>query len=279
MMAPVVPFLSEEIYTNLTGEYSVHTSDFPKYDESLIDEALEEKMDKVRDLISIGRFVREENKIRVRQPLAEILLDGKNEQLIGNLTDLIKEELNVKKVTFIDDTQTYMNFTVRPNFKEVGKTLGKDLKEFQAKLLELSIDDINKLRKNEEITMNIAGKTLEVTSTMVDIRIDAKTGFNVGMENNEYVILNTHLTDELINEGIARELVSKVQQMRKNANLELTDRIIISYNASNKIKSAVAAFTDYIQKETLADAITTDVTDGEEFSVNEEKVLIAISKK
>ena len=279
MMAPVVPFLSEEIYTNLTGEYSVHTSDFPKYDESLIDEALEEKMDKVRDLISIGRFVREENKIRVRQPLAEILLDGKNEQLIGNLTDLIKEELNVKKVTFIDDTQTYMNFTVRPNFKEVGKTLGKDLKEFQAKLLELSIDDINKLRKNEEITMNIAGKTLEVTSTMVDIRIDAKTGFNVGMENNEYVILNTHLTDELINEGIARELVSKVQQMRKNANLELTDRIIISYNASDKIKSAVAAFTDYIQKETLADAITTDVTDGEEFSVNEEKVLIAISKK
>ena len=172
-----------------------------------------------------------------------------------------------------------MNFTVRPNFKEVGKTLGKDLKEFQEKLLELSIDDINKLRKNEEITMNIAGKTLEVTSTMVDIRIDAKTGFNVGMENNEYVILNTHLTDELINEGIARELVSKVQQMRKNANLELTDRIIISYNASDKIKSAVAAFTDYIQKETLADAITTDVTDGEEFSVNEEKVLIAISKK
>ena len=196
MMAPVVPFLSEEIYTNLTGEYSVHTSDFPKYNEVYIDELLEEKMDKVRDLISIGRYVREENKIRVRQPLEEILFDGKNELLIGNLTDLIKEELNVKKVTFIDDTSEYMNFTVKPNFKEVGKTLGKDLKEFQEKLLVLTVDDVNKLRKNEIVTIEISGKPLEVTSNMVDIRIDAKTGFNVGMENNEYVILNTNLNEK-----------------------------------------------------------------------------------
>ncbi len=278
MMAPVVPFLSEEIYTNLTGEYSVHTSNFPKYDEILIDELLEEKMDKVRDLISIGRFVREENKIRVRQPLEEILLDGKNELLIGELSDLIKEELNVKKVTFIDNTSEFMNFTVKPNFKEVGKTLGKDLKEFQEKLLELSDQDINKLRKDEMITMNIAGKDLEVTSNMVDIRIDAKTGFNVGMENNEYVILNTHLSDELINEGIAREIVSKVQLMRKNMNMELTDRITINYEASEKIKNAVEAFSDYIKKETLATDITNECLAGEEFSINDEKVLIAISK-
>ncbi len=278
MMAPVVPFLSEEIYTNLTGEYSVHTSDFPKYNESYIDELLEEKMDKVRDLISIGRYVREENKIRVRQPLEEILLDGKNELLIGNLTDLIKEELNVKKVTFIDDTSEYMNFTVKPNFKEVGKTLGKDLKEFQEKLLGLTVDDVNKLRKNEIVTIVVADKPLEVTSTMVDIRIDAKTGFNVGMENNEYVILNTNLTEELINEGIAREIVSKVQLMRKNINLELTDRITISYSASDKIKSAVDAFADYIKNETLANEIIANAKDGEEFSVNDEKVLIAILK-
>lgn len=235
-------------------------------------------MDKVRDLISIGRFVREENKIRVRQPLEEILLDGKNELLIGELSDLIKEELNVKKVTFIDNTSEFMNFTVKPNFKEVGKTLGKDLKEFQEKLLELSDQDINKLRKDEMITMNIAGKDLEVTSNMVDIRIDAKTGFNVGMENNEYVILNTHLSDELINEGIAREIVSKVQLMRKNMNMELTDRITINYEASEKIKNAVEAFSDYIKKETLATDITNECLAGEEFSINDEKVLIAISK-
>ena len=279
MMAPVVPFLSEEIYTNLTNEYSVHTADFPKYDETLIDELLEEKMDKVRNLISVGRFVREENKIRVRQPLSEIFLDGKNELLIGGLTDLIKEELNVKKVTFIDDTSTYMNFRVLPNFKEVGKALGKNLKEFQEKLLSLSVEDVNKLRKNEVITLKINNEDLEVTSTMVDIRIDAKTGFNIGMENNDYVILNTNLDEELINEGIAREIVSKVQLMRKNAGLELTDRIIINYEASDKIKKAINAFEDYIKKETLATKIEKNVQNGEEFSINEEVIKIAISKK
>ena len=113
---------------------------------------------------------------------------------------------------------------------------------------------------------------------MVDIRIDAKTGFNVGMENNEYVILNTNLTDELINEGIAREIVSKVQLMRKNINLELTDRITISYSASDKVKSAVDAFADYIKNETLANEIIANAKDGEEFSINDEKVLIAILK-
>ena len=279
MMAPVVPFLSEEIYTNLTHEYSVHTSDFPKYNEVYIDELLEEKMDKVRDLISIGRYVREENKIRVRQPLEEILLDGKNELLIGELTDLIKEELNVKKVTFIDDTSEFMNFAVKPNFKEVGKTLGKDLKEFQEKLLELTVQDVNKLRKNEIVTIEVASKPLEVTSTMVDIRIEAKTGFNVGMENNEYVILNTQLNEELINEGVAREIVSKVQTMRKSANLELTDRIVIEYSASDKVKTAVKDFAEYIKKETLANDILDSATQGEEFNINEEKVLIAILKK
>ena len=279
MMAPVVPYLSEEIYTNLTGEYSVHTSDFPKYDEVLIDELLEEKMDLVRNLISIGRYVREEAKIRVRQPLSEILLDGKSELIIGELTELIKEELNVKKVTFIDDTSEFMNFTVKPNFKEVGKVFGKNIKEFQEKLLELSLNDIKKLQNNEIIKMEIADETVEVTSTMVDIRIDAKSGFNVGMENNNFVILNTTLTPELINEGIAREIVSKVQQMRKNINLELTDRIEITYEADDEIKRALDDFEDYIKRETLATSISEASNDGEEFKVNDLTVKIAIKKK
>lgn len=279
MMAPVVPYLSEEMYTNLTGEYSVHTSDFPKYDEVLIDELLEEKMDLVRNLISIGRYVREEAKIRVRQPLSEILLDGKSELVIGELTELIKEELNVKKVTFIDDTSEFMNFTVKPNFKEVGKVFGKNIKEFQEKLLDLSLNDIKKLQNNEIIKMEIADETVEVTSTMVDIRIDAKSGFNVGMENNNFVILNTTLTPELINEGIAREIVSKVQQMRKNINLELTDRIEITYEADDEIKRALDDFEDYIKRETLATSISEASNDGEEFKVNDLTVKIAIKKK
>ena len=150
---------------------------------------------------------------------------------------------------------------------------------FQEKLLSLSVEDVNKLRKNEIITMKIDNEDLEVTSTMVDIRIDAKTGFNIGMENNDYVILNTNLDEELINEGIAREIVSKVQLMRKNAGLELTDRIIINYEASDKIKKAINAFEDYIKKETLATEIEKNVQNGEEFSINEEVIKIAISKK
>ena len=130
MIAPIVPYLSDEIYTKLTGEYSVHTANFPKYDKKLIDLKLEEKMDKVRDLISIGRYVREENRIKVRQPLSELLLDKSIEKIIGDLTDLIKEELNVKDVTFIKDNSKYMNYFVKPNFKEVGKVFGKNIKEF-----------------------------------------------------------------------------------------------------------------------------------------------------
>ena len=278
IMAPIVPFLSEEIYVNLTDNYSVHTADFPKYNEVLIDELLEEKMDLVRDLISIGRYVREENKIRVRQPLSEILLDGKNEMIIGELKELIKEELNVKKVTFVDDTSLYMNFTVKPNFREVGKLLGSNLKEFQEKLLTLSLDDIKKLQKNEIIKLEMLGENMEVTSNMVDIRIDSKEGFNVGMENNNFVILNTTLNKDLINEGIAREIVSKVQQMRKSINLELTDRIIIKYNSNENIINAIEDFKDYIMRETLATNIEFDENVTEEIIINDERVKIAILK-
>ena len=272
-------YIKQLMNTNLTGNYSVHTSDFPKYDEVLIDELLEEKMDLVRSLISIGRFTREEAKIRVRQPLSEILLDGKSELIIGELTELIKEELNVKKVTFVDDTSEYMNFTVKPNFRVVGKIFGKNIKEFQDKLLELSLNDIKKLQNNEIIKMTIAGVETEIDSTMVDIRIDAKSGFNVGMENNNFVILNTTLTQDLINEGIAREIVSKVQQMRKNIDLELTDRIIITYDAGDEIKDAVKEYADYIKRETLATDILVSADATEEFLVNDFQVKIAIAKK
>ena len=278
MMAPIVPYLSEEMYTNLTGEKSVHLADFPKYDESKLEDLLEEKMDLVRELISIGRNIREEQKLRVRQPLSEILIDGKNSMVIGELTELIKEELNVKKVTYIQDTSLYMNFTVKPNFRVVGKVFGANLKEFQEKLLDLSLTDIKKLQNNESIKMNIAGNDTDIYSDMVDIRIDAKVGFDVGMENNNFVILNATLTPELINEGIAREIVSKVQQMRKNNNYELTDRISIIYNANDDVKTAIEDFSDYIKKETLATKLEFSENANEEFFVDENRVLIAISK-
>ena len=279
MMAPVVPYLSDEIYTNLTKEYSVHTADFPKYDESLIDESLEEKMDLVRNLISIGRNIREENKLRVRQPLQEILIDGKNESILSDLTQLIKEELNVKDVVFVTDTSKYMNYVLKPNFKVVGKVFGSNLKEYQEKLLSLSLEDIKRLENNETIKMNVNGDDYEVTSDMVDIRISAKEGFNVGMENNNFVILNATLTDELVKEGIAREVVSKVQLMRKNNGLELTDRIVIKYSADELICNAIEEFSDYIKHETLADELINSEVSQNEFVIDDKKIAIEISKK
>ena len=278
MMAPIVPYLSEEMYTNLTGKESVHLADYPKYDETKIEELLEEKMDLVRELISIGRNIREEQKLRVRQPLSEILIDGKNSMVIGELTELIKEELNVKKVTYVKDTSEYMNFTVKPNFRTVGKVFGSNLKEFQDKLLELPLSDIKKLQNNESIKMTVAGREHDIYSDMVDIRINAKDGFDVGMENNNFVILNDTLTDDLINEGIAREIISKVQTMRKNNNYELTDRITVTYNASDKVKNAIEEFSDYIKKETLATKLEFSENANEEFFIDNERVLIAISK-
>ena len=120
MCAPIIPYTTEEIYKNLTGEESVHLADFPKYDESLINESIEVKMDLVRDLISTGRYVREETKIKVRQPISECLIDGKYETILGDLVGLINEELNVKKVTFVDDLSTYMDVVIKPNFKVCG---------------------------------------------------------------------------------------------------------------------------------------------------------------
>ena len=251
LIAPIASYTAEEIYTNLTGNTSVHLSDFPVCNEELIDLKLEEKMDLVRDLISIGRNVREESKIKVRQPISEILLDKKKEKVIGELTSLIKEELNVKEVIYTDDLSTYMNFMVKPNFKEVGKIFGKNIKEFSDKLLELSNEDINKLENNEGIKMSIDNTTYDITKDMVDIRISSKDGFKAMVVGNNFVILNTTITKELENEGLARETISKVQQLRKTMNFDITDRINMYIDATSEYKENIKDYLDMIKDETL----------------------------
>lgn len=251
LIAPIASYTAEEIYTNLTGNISVHLSDFPICNEELIDLKLEEKMDLVRDLISIGRNVREESKIKVRQPISEILLDKKKEKVIGELTSLIKEELNVKEVIYTDDLSTYMNFMVKPNFKEVGKIFGKNIKEFSDKLLELSNEDINKLENNESIKMSIDNTTYDITKDMVDIRISSKDGFKAMVVGNNFVILNTVITKELENEGLARETISKVQQLRKTMNFDITDRINMYIDATSEYKENIKDYLDMIKDETL----------------------------
>ena len=277
LCAPLVPYVTEEMYRNLTGKKSVHLAKFPKYDEKLIDEKIEERMDKVRDLISIGRYVREEANIKVRQPLSEALIDGKLESLIGDLSSLINEELNVKEVVYAKDLSEYMNFTVKPNFKEVGKTLGTKIKAFQEVLLHLSDDDVKKLLNDESIKMDLEGEELEVTPSMVDVRIESKEGFNVGMENNTFVILNTELTKDLVLEGHAREIVSKVQNLRKTMGFDIADRINLVYDADGEILEALEEFASYIKDETLAVSYKQEKNDNE-LDINGNKAYISIEK-
>ena len=250
--APIIPYTTEEIYTNLTNEESVHLADYPTCDESLINEKVEEKMDLIRDLISLGRNAREESKIKVRQPISEVIIDGKNKNLIADLTSLIEEELNVKTVTFTTDLNNYMNFIVKPNFKVVGKVLGSKIKEFTEVLSKLTLEEVNSLNNGQNITVSISGEDFEVTKEMVDIRYSSKEGFDVATENNNFIILNTTLTTELIEEGIARELVSKVQNLRKEKDFNIVDRICLYYKTDDEAKEAIQHFEEFIKNETLS---------------------------
>lgn len=278
MIAPVVPFITDEIYTKLTGEESVHLASFPKYKKQLIDEHIEQRMDLIRSLISIGRYVREETKIKVRQPLSEALLDGKNKELISDLVSLIEEELNIKKVVFVDDLNEYMNLSVKPNFKVVGKIFGPLIKEFQTKLETLSSEEINNLQKGQSIKMTIGSEEKEITPEMVDIRISSKEGFNVGMENNNFIILDTTLTDDLILEGIAREMISKVQQIRKNKDFNVADRITLYYNGDEDIEKCIAKFSDYIKNETLSLEIVKKDNLQEKYDLNGHNCYIDVER-
>lgn len=256
MIAPFAPFMSEEIYRNLTGEVSVHLAKYPELNTVLIDKALEERMDLVRDLVGLGRGAREQVRIKVRQPIQQVLIDGKYEELISYLIPLIQEELNVKDVVFAKNLNDYMNFTLKPNFKTAGPVLGAKMKLLAPALGKLDAAVVApKLEAGETIIVNLDGEDLEINKDFVMITIAAKEGFTVAMENNLFIIIDTTLTKELIDEGYAREFISKVQQMRKTANFEMMDKIAISFNGDDEIADAVQLHKDYIMQETLAEKV------------------------
>ena len=280
LIAPIVPFVSEEIYTNLTNEQSVHLQDFPVYDETKINETIEEKMDLVRELISLGRNAREEAKIKVRQPISEIILDGKNKAVINDLVDLIKEELNVKNVIFAQDLNEYILYDIKPNFKVCGPILGKNIKEFQDKLKDFTQDNISTLENGNTVTLNISGNDIDITYDMLDIRINSKEGFNASNEGNNFIILNTTLTDELIDEGIVREFVSKVQQIRKTNDYEMMDNINIYYSHNDEFNKSIKNYIDFIKKETLAiDLIESDENYENTYDLNGIELGIRLEKR
>ena len=278
LMAPIVPFITDEIYRNLTGCESVHLADYPVCDEDKFNDKIEKKMDLVRDLISLGRNAREEAKIKVRQPISEVIIDAKNKEIIGDICNLICEELNVKEVRFEDDLSKYMNFIVKPNFKEVGKILGSKIKLFQEVLTNLTLVEINKLRNNIEIVVKIEDEELVVNNTMVDIRVESKEGFNSTYSGNNFIVLNTTLTKDLINEGLARETVSKIQQIRKNNDFDVADRVRVYYDGSEEYTKDIEDYIEFVKEETLAVEFIKDTCLTDIYDINDYKVGFKVEK-
>ncbi len=278
LAAPITPFVTEEIYQNLTGEESVHLAYFPKAEEEKIDLELENRMDTVRTLVSLGRKIREEEKIKVRQPLSEVILDGRKQEELEEYTALIQEEKKIKKCVFNQDLSKYMNYEVKPNFKLCGKIFGSRMKDFQEALKTLTNEDIQKLSSGEPIVLMVGDKEEEIQLEMIEIRVSAKEGFSSSSENNQVIVLNTTITEELKQEGYAREWISKIQNRRKEKGLEITDRIVIEYRADEEMEKVLENYQEMIQKETLANAMVKNKALKEETELNDKIIFFDVRK-
>ncbi len=279
LIAPITPFISEELYLSLTNEKnSVHLEDYPVYNNKRVNEDIETKMDLVRDLISLGRNAREVTKIKVRQPISKVVLDFKNKSVLGNLKELIIEELNVKEVEFTKDLSQYMTFTVKPNFKVCGPMFGPKIKILGEALRNLKEEDIFKLQDKQSIKVLLDNEEFEITPDLIEITIDSKEGFNTSSDGKNFIILDTNLTEDLLDEGIARELVSKVQQLRKNKDFEISDRIKIFYSENSDFKKAIVNYIEFIKNETLAVSLEEKTKLNESFDLNGLEVYIDVEK-
>ncbi|MDO4594375.1 MAG: isoleucine--tRNA ligase [Tissierellia bacterium] len=278
MISPVAPFIAEEVYRALTDEKSVHLSMLDEVDEKLIDNELEEKMELVRKIVTLGRASREKDQIKVRQPLQKIVVDGKFRDKISDLDKLIKEELNIKEVEFADDLSEFMNYYLKPDYKVAGRILQSKIKDFakylnnvDAKEFVAKLDD-----GDQEIELN--GENVTIKREYLDVRISAKEGFDVEMDGNVFVVLDTNITKELKEEGYAREFISKVQNMRKDNGYEVTDRINISFEADDEVKIALENFKDKIRKETLADSMQNKVLSTDQLELNDKVIKLELER-
>ncbi|MBP3896133.1 MAG: isoleucine--tRNA ligase, partial [Mogibacterium sp.] len=220
---------------------------------------------------------REQEKLKVRQPLSKVIVDGNYKDIIGDLTGLIMEELNVHEVQFEDDLDKYMNFQIKPNFKTAGPVLGKNIKEFGSKLSGLDAKEtISKIAQGP-LEMELGGEKYEITEDYLDVRISSKEGFVVGMDNNVFVILDTTLTRELIDQGYVREIISKIQQLRKQADFEMMDQIKIYLEADDEISKAANDAKDFIMDETIAVSIE-NASGLDSFDINGHKTGIKVER-
>ena len=277
LCAPITPFLTEEIYQKLTSEKSVHLANYPVENTDLINEVVEERMDLVRDICSLGRFAREEVNIKVRQPISDLILPMSDSIIVGDLESVIMEELNVKKVEYKNDMTEYLDYIIKPNFKVLGKTLGPKIKLLQDVLSRLTSSEIADIIYNPRI-INLDGSDFEINNENVLISLKQKDGYASSSNSKTCVVLNTELTEELILEGLAREFVRNVQSLRKEADFVITDHINIYYNGSDVIDKMFSMYKDYCLGETLGDNLIKNKSINDKYMLNDEECYIKIER-
>jgi isoleucyl-tRNA synthetase len=261
LIAPAMPFLADEFYQNLVRSVdlsapdSVHLADWPKYDEALIDEKLNREMSLVIKLVSLGHSARQKANRKVRQPLREAAFSLGNvsdRNAVMDFADLIEDELNVKTVRLLDSSTEAVSYSVKPLPKQLGQKYGNKFPLIQKAILSMNAEEVAKaLMAHGSVQVNANGQSFEILPDEIEVKAQAKEGFSVAEESGYLAALVTELTPELVNEGLAREFVRRVQDLRKSANLEVADRINLYVQGSAKIESAIETHRDYITAETL----------------------------
>ena len=284
--APMIPFMTEDVYQNLvrnidkTAPESIHLCDFPAADTAQIDKELEANMDEVLKIVVMGRACRNTANIKNRQPIGNMFVKAPFE-LPEFFVEIIREELNTKKVTFTDDVRNFTSYSFKPQLKTVGPKYGKLLGGIRQALPQLDGNAArDELNGNGSIKLDINGT--EVVLLEEDLLIEtAQTEGYVSEQDNEItVVLDTNLTPELIEEGFVRELISKVQTMRKEAGFEVTDRVVVYAKDNQKIEKILEEHREEIKSEVLADDIVTGSANGyvKEWNINGETVTMGVEK-
>jgi len=289
LMAPIAPFYADRLYQDLTQATqtehfaSVHLSDFPKGDNSVINPALQEKINSARIITSLALSLRKKERIKVRQPLQKIMIPYTNaieKGALEEIQDILKSEINVKEVQLLGDASAILVKEIKPNFKVLGPRFGAAMKAVVQHINNLGEADIKKLENDGVLPCIIDEK--EITLSSDDVIISSKDieGWQVANSNGKTVALDITLSDQLIAEGNARELVNRIQNLRKEHNFKVTDTITVNMTATAPIQAALVQFKEYIMSETLAERIGTleDTSGAQEIEINDQKLFITINK-
>ncbi len=290
LMAPIAPFFSDVLFRELnkvTGRknaLSVHHSDFPPSDTSRIDISLEERMMMAQDICSLVLSIRKKVNIKVRQPLQKILIPVLNNNMkeqIGKVEELIRTEVNVKEIEYLSPDNNFIKKSVKPDYKVLGKKLGAHMKAAALSLSNLSQEEIGQLERNGSFELNIDDQTIEVLSSEVSVVSEDVPGWQVATNGKITVALDITVTDQLLHEGVARELVNRIQKIRKESGLALTDRIEVRLGGAENLAGSISEYKSYICAEILADSLTldSDPAGGAEVEVNDTKIIVHLVKK